>query len=443
MQRVGLVFLLATAGVDLTSAARVKQHRRTRSNASSAVNTATATWSEKCQALKDLKLGTQEVGSYISLLCELWPSSWGEFPSATIKDVNGLADAAFKPGGAYDQVKTLAADRLVGGSFCWRKNAIRPKQVPKSYSCPEVFEYNNLYETALKVEPKTKDDHTFCEKDCDSICGPDYNRGDGKGNVCVCQQLHMGDMGAFPSVYRRVIDASPEGCGIVFNGKCYDECPQGYKASFMLGYVLPVCQVTCENTERPFECGMGCTNSKANCSSTTASQVGEVMSIIGQGASLVTGNTVIAAAADSLAGVVTFSIAVIGRMIKTVITAFFSEQKKKQEKAAFLAAMLKLVANEINDNVAVMKEKYGDYILLMSELVVAFKHWRWTATAHDLVNTVLKSGTVGLMKVYKLLQAFLWPVCPLSADTRIEPPVEEEPDVDDPAIEEPPAYPFE
>lgn len=364
-----------------------------------------------CSELKDIQFRGRNPGPYLQLVCENWPAAWGTFPAKTVLQANGLVDFTFKDGGIYDQVKNMVGERLESGAFCWKSNLERFLIEPERVTCPDVF----YFEPSLQVEPKNASDGAWtCEKPCHNICGSSINLGEAHTKFCKCRSTYRPVMNAGPrapwELRERVIPATYQGCGAVRHGKCYSECPAGYEPSYIMGRFLPVCTTSCAHTGKPANCGFGCATSAEECSNTVAEQVGQVVSTVGKTVSFLTGNPGLALTVDALASVVTFAFTVVRRIVSQVVTALWGKSLADQ-KAAVLTALLGLVAGEdFKGSLQELRGHYAEFLKLMGEIATAFASWK-LSTIKELTESVLARGVGGIVQIYKVLQAFVWPSC--------------------------------
>jgi len=84
-----------------------------------------------CSSLAGLVVDGKNFGLTIEELCKSWPARFGEFPVNDINRARELLGKVMNPGGAWDQIKQIRADKEDRG-FCWRNTTVRAE----SGDCP-------------------------------------------------------------------------------------------------------------------------------------------------------------------------------------------------------------------------------------------------------------------------------------------------------------------
>merc|ERR1712217_916327 len=158
------------------------------------------------------------------------------------------------------------------------------------------------------------------------------------------------------------IASRPSGCKMVHSGKCYGDCPDGFRPTFLTGWFRPTCTSVCAATDHPITCGVGCAASRAACAMVILNQIKEV-AIAGSKvvAFFTTGGAGVALvdAVEQVIKLAEFAFNVITQVLAIAEQAF---QVFAREEAlmASLMAVYEMAKTKINDIVPVVGQFWTD-----------------------------------------------------------------------------------
>jgi len=142
------------------------------------------------------------------------------------------------------------------------------------------------------------------------------------------------------------IQRRPKGCKMVHRGKCYGNCPRGYRPTFLKGWFRPVCTSVCAHTNHPYTCGVGCANSRSNCAKIILRQVGEVAAAASRVASFFIGKSVFTETVVYVKRVGEFALNVI-KKISRIAEGVFKQLKREKAELVLVLAIFQIIKEEV------------------------------------------------------------------------------------------------
>jgi len=388
-----------------------------------------------CSVYDDMMVSNIPVGRALGPVCRFWPSmGWGDFPLAyeTVETVRFWLDEAFKPGGLWDRLKELWAERGRNSKFCWRATEMRPR-TDTPPSCFDRFWYYHPVDMPGQ-DRTTEPTKYWCQKRCalttgcahfsywtDSGCHLQNADSSSRFDlfaqngppVCPDSALVQVDSGA-----KDVVNASDD-CDKVYFGSCYGTCPAKYQPSLLASHFAPVCTSVCSaDPSHSVGCGFGCATAARHCFDVLMSQVTGVVDTVGRAAAYATGHVAVYEVVAELLQITEFIISSLWPMMQIAkdVWALWGEA---QSVVGFLTVFLSYAMEKAAENgqslptlIARFQEVMGFWAALASEGIT----WE-TAPLEWLTRTLeefgMETGDPGneVDSVWGLIKAFAYPIC--------------------------------
>jgi len=359
----------------------------------------------QCSDLKNLTFRGQNWTDVVQTVCLSWPEGiFGNFPVEQVQDLEEIINKVFDRGGLWDQFDELFSKGA--DAYCLRQEVTRIELVTAASesTCPATLDEDILEE----MPDKTDTNPELLEGSWACASGDVEDR-------CNCRRRDDLDAVEIQTVE---IASRPSGCKMVHAGKCYGDCPRGYRPTFLKGWFRPVCTSVCADTNHPVTCGVGCANSRSSCISVILRQTREVVVSASKVAAFFTAGTaglVLATAVEQVVKVAEFGFNVLSEVLKTVDAAFkiFSREKAELATAITIFQILVAAGSEISKNVAQFVTAVSSSTKLVLQLIDAKFGWK-NINLGWIANAIMKNGAAALDGAFSIIKAFDYQKCKLA-----------------------------
>lgn len=351
----------------------------------------------QCSDLRNLTFRGQDWTDVVQTVCNSWPSGiFGDFPVDQVQDVEEIVNKLFDTGGLWDQFNELFTKG--NDAYCLRREVTRTLMVTAAAesTCPPTLDEDILEE----MPGETNDNKELLEGSwaCASSSAPDK---------CNCRRRD--DLDSL-DIMEVEIASRPSGCKMVHAGKCYGDCPRGYRPTFLKGWFRPVCTSVCAETNHPVTCGVGCANSRSSCISVILRQTREVVVSASKVAAFFTAGTAglfLASAVEQVVKVAEFGFNVLSEVLLTVDAAYKTFSREKAELATMITIFQTLVAagSEISKNIGQFVTAISSSSKLILQLLDAQFGWK-NVNLGWIANAIMKNGAAALDGAFNIIKAF-------------------------------------
>lgn len=355
----------------------------------------------------------------LKTVCKVWTTvpQFGEFPGKNVSKLSDMFNTVMKKGGLYDDLKSKF--NKANEDYCLRQEVLRKTltYTASENECPPIVTEEILESMPWLIEEETDDDDPNpAEK---ALLSGEWTCEKQESGECTCKQRFVRknkDNQPFPMVS---IASRPRGCEMVHDGKCYGDCPEGYRPTWLKGWFRPVCTSVCAATNHPVTCGVGCASSRGKCVERILKQVKAVALSASKVAAFVIAGPAglsVAQTVENVVKIAEFAFNTLTSVLEAV-DLVYKMYTREQANMATVVAIFQVVKDEAVTaigNWQVLSPIVSASSKLFMTLIDANFQWK-NLNIGWIANTIMEHGGAALKGAFDLAKEFAFKKCELAS----------------------------